>query len=271
MTDPALPPMDPGEAPLPQPAAIPSGLSFQSFITPVATSSRPKSMAFLGKFKSGKTTLAASAYEIPGLRAADKGVLILEAETGTASIAEQYPNVDQLPVPDSVSFDQAVAELLSVPHNYGVVVVDTFDKFQEMKVELALRLGASNTQQAWGEVKDWTIRTAWALHKAPFLTIFLFHETKEKNEQSAKWETSFAIQGGAKSKLGQVFDLIGHLTVRTDSNGKSVRTLQVGPQEGNVTGSRYESALPSTIDNPSIPNLFEMIEAHRNNTNEGKN
>lgn len=267
MTD--LPPMDPNEAPLPQPAAIPQGLSFQEHIVPVSTASRPNSMAFLGKFKSGKTTLAASAYDIAGLRAAEKDVLILEAETGTASIAEMYPNVQQVSIPNINAFDSAVYELGAVPHNYGVVIVDTFDKFQEMKVEQALRLGAANTQAAWGDVKTWTIDTAWAMHKAPYLAIFLFHEVTEKNDQSAKWETSFAIQGGAKPKLGQVFDLIGHLTVRTDANGNSVRTLQVGPQTGNVTGSRYESALPSAIDNPTIPSIFDMIEAHKNKRNEG--
>jgi len=263
--------MDANEAALPQPEAIAPTLSFAGHITKVSESSRPKSMAFLGKFKSGKTTLAASACRIPGLVAAGKDVLILEAETGTASIAEQYPEVDQLAVPSIQLFNKAVNELLTVPHNYGVVIVDTFDKFQEMEIDHALMIGAANTQAAWGDVKDWTIRTAWALHKAPFLVIFLFHETTDKDAQSAKWETGFAIQGGAKNKLGQVFDLIGHLTVRTDANGKAVRTLQVGPQTGNVTGSRYESSLPSAIDDPTIPAIFEMIESHRNNNqNEGQ-
>jgi len=241
---------------------MPGALSFQQWIKPVSTMTRPKSICIVGKPKAGKTTLAASAYEIAGLRAAGKGVLILEAESGTASIASAYPNVDQVPIANHIAFEQVVNELLTVPHNYGVVIVDTYDKMQKNARDHMLAVGASNTQKAWGDVGDWTEKTAWKLHNAPFLVIFLIHETTEKNDRTAQWMTNFGLQGGSVKSLGQVFDIIGHLTVKTDPNtGQSVRTLQVGQQEGNVTGNRYESFLPSSIDNPTIPGIFELIEA----------
>lgn len=275
-----VPPLDPAESgQLQMPSEVPIGLSFAGMIEEVGTFERPNSICILGKYKSGKSVLAASSYAIPGLRKAEKDVLIIEAERGTASIGEFYPKVKKVPLPAEqgswamlAAFEQVKSELLTKPHNFGVVIIDTFDKIQEAKVDVALAANAGNTQAGWGEVKTWTNKTAWDFHYAPFLVIFLIHETENKDERSALWKTDFALAGGAKDKLGQVFDIIGHLTAKTDpASGKTVRVLQVGVKEGNVTGNRYESKLPPSIENPSLPAIFEMIEAPSNSEpkNEG--
>jgi len=274
-----VPPLDSNEAPLPAMPADLSALSFEGMIEEVGSFERPNSICIIGKYKSGKSVLAASSYAIPGLRNANKDVLIIEAERGTASIGEFYPKVKKVPLPAEngswamlAAFEQVKHELLTKPHNFGVVIIDTFDKVQEAKVDVALAANAGNTQAGWGEVKTWTNKTAWDFHYAGFLVIFLIHETENKDDRSGVWKTDFALQGSAKDKLGQVFDIIGHLSAKTDpASGKTVRVLQVGVKEGNVTGNRYESKLPSSIENPNLPAIFEMIEAPSNTepTNEG--
>lgn len=236
------------------------GLSFQSRVQKVADTGRPNSMCILGVPKVGKTTLAASAYDIPGLRAAGKGVLILAAEKGTTSIARHYPDVDVLFIPNHMAMLEVIAELLTKPHNYGVVIVDTLDRMQEKAVEHLLAVGAANTQAAWGEVKKWTIGLVTQLHESPMLGIFLVHTKEEKDARSGKWKTEYALQGSASEKIGQEFDLIGHLTIRTDGDGKAVRSLQVGPTEGGITGSRWEKELPPAMDNPTMTMIFDYIE-----------
>lgn len=244
------------------------GLAFQSIITPVSTARRPNSIAILGKFKVGKTTLAASACRIPSLVAAKKKVLILEAERGTASIAEQYPEVDQAPITTFLGLNMAVEELCTKQHDYGVVIIDTFDKFQELAADYHLAATPGDTRAAYGRVKQWTEAITWKLHNAGFMVIFLFHETDDKNEKTAVTTTTFSMIGGAKDKLGQVFDIIGRLTVETDDDGKNVRMLQLSPATGMVTGSRYESKLPSVMDDPTIPKIMELIEGTTTTTTE---
>lgn len=246
------------------------GLAFQSIITSVSKAKRPNSIAILGKFKVGKTTLAASASRIPSLVAAEKQVLILEAERGTASIAEEYPEVDQAPITTFQGLNMAIEELCTKQHPYGVVVIDTFDKFQELAVDYHLAATPNDTRAAYGRVKVWTEAITWKLHNAPFLVIFLFHETDDKNEKTAVTTTTFSLVGSAKDKLGQVFDIISRLTVETDEDGNNVRMLQLSPATGMVTGSRYESKLPSVMPHPTIPKIFELIEAPTTNTTDKK-
>lgn len=259
------------QAPLPNLDSGLGGLSFAAQIQKVAQTGRPQSMCFLGVPKVGKTTLAASAYDIPGLRQAGKGVLILAAEKGTTSIAKHYPDVDVVFIPNHVALLTVINELLTKPHNYGVIVVDTLDRLQEKAVEHMLAIGAANTQAAWGEVKKWTIGFVQALHESPMMGIFLVHTKEEKNDRTGVWKIDYALQGSAKEKIGQEFDLIGHLTIRTDTEGNAVRTLQVGPTEGGITGSRWERELPATIDNPTMPMIFEYIEGKTTTTTTKEN
>ncbi len=247
------------------------GLSFENLIQTVASTGRPQSMCILGVPKVGKTTFAASVYDVPGLRKAGKDVLIIAAEKGTTSIARHYPNVKVVFVPNHGAFQQVVSELLTKPHNFGALVFDTLDRIQENAVDYFLQVGAANTQAAWGDVKKWTIKLVQSIHESPMLGIFLVHTKEEKDERSGKWKTDYALQGSAKDKIGQEFDLIGHMTIRTDSEGKPVRALQVGPTEGGITGSRYERELPNVIDNPTLPMIFEYIEGTNTTTNTQEN
>lgn len=253
---------------LPALGDIMSSLSFEDKIEDVGDTGKPNSMCILGVPKVGKTTLAASAYEIPGLRAAGKDVLIIAAEKGTTSIAKHYPHVKVVHVPHHLAFKQVLDELLTKPHNFGVIIIDTLDRLQEKAVEHLLAVGAANTQAAWGDVKAWTLETVTRIHESPMLGIFLVHTKEEKDARNGKWKTQYALQGSATEKIGQEFDLIGNLTIRTDAEGRAVRTLQVGPTEGGITGSRWENELPAAIDNPTMPMIFEYIEGTAPTTKE---
>lgn len=237
----------------------PEGLSFQNHIKKVASTGRPNSIAIIGTFKAGKTTLAASAVEIPALKASGKEVLILESETGTASIADDYPDVNLFSITTAGGFNRAVNELLTRPHNYGVVIFDTMDKFQEYVIASEVD-GASDTRAGWAIVKRWVTETTWRLHKSGMLAIFLYHEDDVKNERSGEVKTSFKLQGNAKKDLGQIFDIIARLDVRRGEDGEYHRYLQLGPAEGQITGSRYERKLPNVMIDPTMAKIFELLE-----------
>lgn len=245
--------------------AVPSGLSFQSIITSVSVASRPQSIAILGKYKVGKTTLAASSCRIPSFMGTGKKVLIMEAESGTASIAEDYPEVEQAKFTNANGFGRAVEELTTVPHDYGIVVIDTFDKFQGYATDAYLAASPGDTRAAYGQVKRWTSEIAWKLHKAPFLVIFLFHEEDIKDNKGGT-TTTFSVVGSAKKDLGQIFDVIARLSVVTNDAGDHERVLQLGPATGEETGSRYEKKLPNSMVNPTMAKLFELIEKKSDDT-----
>lgn len=249
--------------PLPQKTDLPAieTLSFQEIIKPVGDAGKPSSFGIIGKFKVGKTTLGATASKIPSFERSGKKMLIMEAEKGTAAIAEEFPTIDQAPFSTFSGFNRAVDELCTRKHDYGIVMIDTFDRFQEMAAAAYLQQFSADTRAAYGLVKQWTNEVVWKLHKANFFVIFLFHETDDKKEGATTSTTTFKLAGSAKDDLGQIFDLIGRLTVETNEDGENERVLQVGPGTGMVTGSRWEKKLPNKVRNPTLPMIFDMIEA----------
>lgn len=249
---------DPFQQPPPPP---PRGLSFAP--QRVEATGNPNSMAILARPKAGKTTFAASASEIPRLKAAGKKVLILEAERGTASVARSYPNAEFVRVPDFLTYDRYVKELLTVPHDYGVVVTDTFDKIQGMAESHFLAIGGNDSRAAYGKLKIWASEVLWALHEAQFLSIALFHEDYREVGSSNSMETTFKLVGSAGKDIGQIFDLIGHMSIENDEKGDPQRVLQIGPKGGLPTGNRWEDVLPNRMINGSLPEIYRILdEAH---------
>lgn len=253
------PPEPPKAAAPPAPPALP-GLSFLDRVTDVSDADRANSIAILGMFKVGKTTLAASIARVMSYVSDPSQVLILESESGTASIAKHYKGVQQFTLTTANGFNRTVDELTTRPHDFKVVIVDTFDKFQEAQTDLELAISPGDTRAAYGRVKKWTKDTAWKLHKAPFLVIFLFHEEPDKQE-NGKVIITYKLVGSAKTDLGQVFDGIFRLSVEQSADGEMQRVLQIGPSNATVTGSRWENELPNSMINPTMAKIFDLIEA----------
>jgi len=256
----ATPPPEPDAAPVGAPPALPPVLGLSFTPTPVAGSGRPKSFAIIGKSKAGKTRLGGSSSEIRGMVAAGKKTLILENEAGTASIANEFPRAEQFAFTNHLGFMRAINELLTVKHDYGTIVLDTFDKFQEYAETYYLSLYPSDTRKAYGELKKWTLQIADALHKAPFFVIFLFHSTDNRDEKTGVVTTTFKLVGSAGDTIGQTFDLIAHLTVEDGPDGLPQRVLQLGPKTNHVSGNRWESVLPNKMVNATIPLIFDIID-----------
>ena len=260
-------PQAPPPGPLEKPVKL--GLSFTP--TPVsAVAGVLNSAAIIGGDKSGKTTLGGSASAIPALIAANKKTLILTSETGSASIADDYPLAEQFHLTNKLGFDKAVDELMTRDHSYGVVVIDTYDKFQSYASEWFLANYGSDTRYAYGLLKKWTLETAWKLHKAPFTVIFLFHSETVKDDRNGALSESFKLIGSAGDEIGEVFDLIGFLTVEDDAEGNAQRVLQLGPKVGVKAGNRWEKKLPRKMVNATMAEIISIIRTPNPTTPEIK-
>lgn len=256
MSDPIPSPVPPASTPLPTQI----GLSFTPKKVGLAAGII-NSIAVLGKDKSGKTTFGASASEIPQLKAAGKKTLIMESEMGYASVAERYPDAEQFSFTNAMGFEKAIDELLTRRHDYGVVVLDTYDKFQQYRVDFELARGGVDTRASYGRARKWTMDTAWRLHKAPFTTIFLFHVDNEKDERTGMIDQTYKLVGSAGKEIGEVFDGIFYLQVEDDASGTPQRVLQLGPKPGLPTGNRWESKLPPKMVNATMSEIVSLIRS----------
>lgn len=241
------------------PAALPDPGQLAFPVKKVGSTDRLNSAAIIAKAKGGKTYLGASASLIPQLVAANKKTLIMSTEGGSASVARAFPDADVAHFSHHAGFNRGLLELYTKKHDYGVVVIDTYDGFQGYAETFFLSNAGGDTRAAYGLLKKWTIDTAWELHHAPFTVIFLFHEDMVKDERSGLLERTFKLVGSAGERIGEVFDLIGHLTVEDGPDGTPQRVLQLGPKAGYVTGNRWEDLLPAKMVNATMSDIFAII------------
>lgn len=88
------------------------------------------SLVLYGMPGSGKTTLAASAVEVPELR----DVLVLDFENSTASVADKYgdhPNLDVVQLRDWAQSVRTIEAVLTQEHQYKTVVLDPVNGFAQ--------------------------------------------------------------------------------------------------------------------------------------------
>jgi hypothetical protein len=88
----------------------------------------------------GKTTLAATAVDVPELR----DVLILDFENSTAAVAEKYgehPNLDVVQLRDWSTSVRVLSKVLAGGHQYKTVVLDPINGLiQQLQVEMKRRV-----------------------------------------------------------------------------------------------------------------------------------
>jgi len=114
-----------------------------------------------GPSKTGKTTLAASG----------SGTLILDLEGGTKSVRDTGAMV--IPIPDWATFETVVLELITKPHGYTNVVLDSVTYLQEIAGQAADLIGhildqKKDPRQAYGKMNAMIRHKLIQLHNAPF-------------------------------------------------------------------------------------------------------
>lgn len=180
------------------------------------------SILFYGDVGCGKTTLAASAAEIPEL----SPVLVVDLENSSASLADRYgdsPDLDVVQVRDWKKAEKLIEALCTKPHKYKTVIIDPVNALghflqQHMRrlveykrklthMEAAGTLSAQQDRQlkqmtsiktqeatnnslgeATTSLADYGMLGAkmtdviYDLNSAPFLAIFVTHQNVEENE-----------------------------------------------------------------------------------------
>lgn len=180
------------------------------------------SILFYGDVGCGKTTLAASAAEIPEL----SPVLVVDLENSSASLAQQYgdsPDLDVVQVRDWKKAEKLITHLCTTPHKYKTVIIDPINalghflqqhmrqlveyKRKLMHMDAAgkltpqqerqlKQLASVKTQEAtnnslgeattsladYGMLGAKMTDVIYDLNSAPFLAIFVTHQNVEENE-----------------------------------------------------------------------------------------
>ena len=213
------------------------------------------------------TYLAASISEVEGYYP----VLIIDTEGSTVGTLASFRD-DRITIKrvgTVAEFDKMIVSILTKPHPFKTVIVDTFGNALDRKeAQIFANLPKSKGGEDDGYA-GWRILAVYAkkiidgLREAPFKVVILFHE-KEETTSLGKRISRVWINGSSKSYLPAKPDLFGLLRCETDDRaGTETRTLFLGNDTNRATKTRFtQLGLPLTIKNPTMAGIIGTIREH---------
>lgn len=213
------------------------------------------------------TWMAASISEVEGYYP----VLIIDTEGSTVGTLAGFRD-DRITIKrvgTVAEFDKMIVSILTKPHPFKTVIVDTFGNALDRKeAQIFANLPKSKGGEDDGYA-GWRILAVYAkkiidgLREAPFKVVILFHEKEETNSLGQRISRVW-INGSSKAYLPSKPDMFGLLRCETDDRaGTETRTLFLGNDTNRATKTRFtQLGLPLTIKNPTMAGIIGTIREH---------
>lgn len=227
------------------------------------------SVCIYGGPGTGKTTLAASAFDVPAMNP----VLHLNIENGTQSISEIYPDLEIIDIDRFKQLQDVYNELYKGQDfdaqtcaGYRTVILDNVTEGQKKGMEHIFQAeklaaqGINFTEFAmatfanggWNQSSEQMRKMIRAFRELPCYVIIVAWETDiEKSESRHLWTPSFTSKV-AQEMPGMVNDVY-RLTISTDGTS---RTLQTNRTRDVVAKDRTRK-LPYRLENPTMPLIHQ--------------
>ena len=234
--------------------------AFKAHMVKPSERNTPNFLMLYGLPGSGKTWLAGSVSEVPGIRK----TLLIDTEDSTTGSLYGFDDeaIDIIPVSTHEGLESVLDAVIEASEQddfeYDAVIIDTFDVAFERALEYydeitpATKSGNDNTFWKWAQVGQWTNRRAGEFRDAPFLGIMVLHAKREKLDSGALMDY-VSLSGKAKDVLPGIPDIVG-FTVRD----KGVTTVHLGSSDKRSTKNRFH--LPESIENPTMKGIFDAIK-----------
>jgi len=241
-----------------------------------------------GNYGVGKTTLAASAIELPSMN----NVVIINAERGDMSI-DDIADLDAITVDDFKKLGQVHEYLrqhciardagdidrlrtmeatlrgvdedaIETPRQYRTVMLDSLTELEAMCFAQLLGITASTrldeeTQSAeWGEYKKnntMMLRVARAFRDLPMHVIFIAGE-KYNQDESKRFKYTIDLTGQLAKKIQGFMDMVGYYTMCKPGDDAE-RRLFVTPSMRFDAKHRYQAFKGDHFDDPTLTSIMK--------------
>lgn len=230
---------------------------------PVVKKPAEKSYLVYSRPGAGKSTLAASAAQVPDLGP----VLLIDFEAGTTSLEGLYDETDPLTIIRPENWQQAndiFAALLDEEHGYKTVIIDTIGKMMQFMDTVYEKKFSANPFERWSALADTSLQLVEDLHKSHLNVIVLAHDESEKDDKRGSITTYPYFLGRKTGKEApKIFDVIGYLYVEEDDDQDDgiLRVLQtVGT--GGVTAKSRITTLPHYLGQPDFKKIYGYAQEH---------
>lgn len=207
-----------------------------------------------GPSKTGKTTLAATAPK----------PLILDLEGGTRSVRDTDALV--IPVTSWAVFEQAVRELMTQPHDFQTVVVDSVTYLQELAAAEAQLFehvmdDKKDARQAYGKIGAMVRHKLIQLHNLPVHTIFTsqLREREQDDIEAGKYPLVPDVSPAINKVVMALPDLICRTTVSRTGAKEVGYKVVFGPETRSQVGNR-DLDLPVEATGVTLTKIIERYQ-----------
>lgn len=246
----------------------------------------------------GKTTLAASAAEVPEMQ----NVLFVDIESGSASVLgtgiedvvritkfEEIGDIHDFLKHQCMARDSSNPEenLKKVSQQYfgepdavtkffNTVVIDTYTELQRLNMYRILGIDMDNLQieeeSETPEFKHWNLTTndmrkvTRAFRNLPIHTILTSHETIPETTNKA----TIAFPNQLRTEIPAFVDMVGYLrasnSIDSEGNVTTVRRLELEDSKKYLAKHRLGEALggKSGIEDPTMQKIFDIRQKSNN-------
>lgn len=281
------------EKPKPKPAPARPAFSIQ----PAKARKRYGNYLFYGDYGVGKSTLAATAAEVPEMRY----VLYVNAEAGDESIKDfdidlvdvqnfsQFARVheylrlhcrrrDEYVEKDSEEAKKELIHYESIlkgldpsdidePTLYYTAVIDTLTEVQKycmyqlLGIEVgkyALDLAPENPQwDEWGKSAEMIRLLIRSFRDLPIHTIFVCGRSQEQDHQK-RFHYNILLPGKLANEVQGFFDVVGYMVSAPTEGGDTHRRLWLEPGQTFKAKNRFREFEGRYLDNPAMADLVKL-------------
>ncbi len=246
-----------------------------------------------GNYGVGKTTLAASANDVPSMR----HIIMINAESGDMSI-EDHEDLDAITVQDFRTLGQineflrqhctardagdvdrlrtmeavlkgVEEEEIEVPRQYKTCIIDSLSELeaycfnQLLGITTETRLDEETQSAEWTEYKKnntMMLRVVRAFRDLPMNVIFTCGE-KYTQDETKKFKYVPAMTGQLSKKIQGFMDMVGYYKQGQGSDGQIARRLFVLPSgQGRYDAKhRYQAYKGEHFDDPTMTSILTEV------------
>lgn len=245
-------------------------------ITPVSEGADFIKELIYGIPGSGKTTLAASAEDVPEMRP----VLYIDIEGGTLSIKERWPNIQAVRV--KTIFDKGgrakrtawqqledVYEALKKGEGgYATVIVDNMTEgYQLAMQDVMVQLIAEHPERdpdvpgmkEWGKASTQVRRWIRHMRDLNLNLILTAHEAEHTNDSGQILKYTPSLPGKLANEVAGYVDIVLYLYTKQEKEEGLVRKVQTQPA-GKYIAKDRSGKLPLVLTNPTMQSIYDLVK-----------
>jgi hypothetical protein len=240
-------------------------------IAKISQKTKAMNILLYGESGVGKTTLAASADEVPEMRK----VLMVDLEGGTESLRFSYPNIDVVRAPTWNAMQAVYNDLHRGGHGYETVIIDSTTETQKFSMyNIMTDLVARKSDESkyvdpdipsvreWGKNIEQMRRFIRRMRDLPIHTIFTALSMSVKDDKTGVTVIKPMLSGKLADEFAAFLDVVGYYYVKevpVEGQDDEIKRLLLCRKTARIVAKDRTGNLQTVTQEPTMEKLYTAM------------